>query len=97
MEGEVRWSGGVGGQSAEDAEGREHGRAILAAWHSDYNHVRPHSGLGGAMPIEVTTRVSPQPGPGHAPVAINARAGHYMRGPHSERGKLEEQVKPAPV
>ncbi|MGY0794212.1 hypothetical protein ACW7BJ_33110 [Azospirillum argentinense] len=47
-------------------------------WHSDYNHVRPQSGLGGAALIEIATRMSPQPG--HAPVAINARSGHYMRG-----------------
>lgn len=27
-----------------------HARAVLAAWRVDYNHVRPHSGLGGATP-----------------------------------------------
>ncbi|WP_372712388.1 IS3 family transposase [Azospirillum argentinense] len=59
-----------------------HARAVLEAWRSDYNHVRPHTGLGGATPIEVATRTSPQPGPGHAPapVAINAHSGHHMRG-----------------
>ncbi|OYD83758.1 hypothetical protein CHT98_13225 (plasmid) [Azospirillum brasilense] len=57
-----------------------HARAVLAAWHSDDNHVRPHSGLGGATPIEVATRMPPKAGPGHAPVAINARSGHHMRG-----------------
>ncbi|WP_454020006.1 integrase core domain-containing protein [Azospirillum sp. Marseille-Q6669] len=57
-----------------------HARAVLAAWHSDDNHGRPHSGLGAATPIEVATRMSPKAGLGHAPVAINARSGHHMRG-----------------
>ncbi|WP_247887825.1 hypothetical protein [Azospirillum argentinense] len=49
-------------------------------WHSDDNNVRPHSGLGSATPIKVATRMLPKAGPGHAPVAINARSGHHMRG-----------------
>jgi len=27
-------------------------RSVLASWQRDYNHVRPHSGLGGATPAE---------------------------------------------
>lgn len=29
-----------------------HARAVLAAWRDDYNHVRPHSGIGGLTPAE---------------------------------------------
>ncbi|NUB11298.1 transposase [Azospirillum brasilense] len=59
-----------------------HARAVLAVWLSDYNHVRPHSGLGGATPIEVARQTSPKLGPGHAPapVAITAHSGHQTRG-----------------
>lgn len=57
-----------------------HARAVLAAWQRDYNHVRPHSGLGGATPFEVALRSARQPGPGHAPapVAITAHIGHHL-------------------
>ncbi|MGE5506156.1 MAG: IS3 family transposase, partial [Actinomycetota bacterium] len=53
-------------------------RAVLAAWRQDYNHVRPHSGLGGATPAEAASRAAKQAGPGHAPglLAITARFGH---------------------
>jgi len=27
-----------------------HARSVLAAWRDDYNHVRPHSGIGGLTP-----------------------------------------------
>jgi putative transposase len=27
-----------------------HARAVLSSWRADYNHVRPHSGLGGLIP-----------------------------------------------
>ncbi|NUB07675.1 transposase [Azospirillum sp. Vi22] len=57
-----------------------HAHALLAVWHSDYNNVRPHTGLGGATPVEVATRIPLKAAPGHAPVAINARSGHHMRG-----------------
>ncbi|XHO98283.1 IS3 family transposase (plasmid) [Azospirillum sp. A26] len=55
-----------------------HARSVLAAWKEDYNHVRPHSGLGGATPAEVAAAAS-QAGPGHAParLAITARFGHH--------------------
>ncbi|MGE5502908.1 MAG: integrase core domain-containing protein, partial [Actinomycetota bacterium] len=39
----------------------------LAAWRQDYNHVRPHSGLGGATPAEAASHAARQAGPGHAP------------------------------
>ncbi len=55
-----------------------HARAVLAAWRDDYNHVRPHSSLGGATPAEVAACAAPQAGPGHAPglLAITAHVGH---------------------
>lgn len=32
--------------------GLRHARAVPAAWREDYNHVRPHSGIGGLTPAE---------------------------------------------
>ena len=82
-----QWKAKYGGMEVSEAKRLKrlftslvHARAVLAVWHSDYTYVRPQSGLGGAALIEIATRMSPQPGPGHAPVAINARSGHYMRG-----------------
>ena len=51
---------------------------ILAAWKEDDNHVRPHSGLGGATPAEVAAAAT-QAGPRHASaqLAITARFGHH--------------------
>jgi putative transposase len=55
-----------------------HARAVLAAWQEDYNHVRPHSGLGGATPAEIAATAT-QVGPGHAPaqLAITTHFGHH--------------------
>ena len=55
-----------------------HARIALAAWQRDYNHVRPHSGLGEATPAEAARRSAPQSAPGHAPelIAITAQTGH---------------------
>jgi len=33
-------------------------RAMLARWRHDYNHIRPHSALGGRPPVLLTTRSS---------------------------------------
>ncbi|AHE54158.1 hypothetical protein NX02_12285 [Sphingomonas sanxanigenens DSM 19645 = NX02] len=30
-----------------------HARFVLAAWRHYYNHVRPHSKLGGGIPAEI--------------------------------------------
>jgi len=43
-----------------------HARAVLAAWRTDYNTIRPHSRLGGRTPAEVAA----QGQPGHAPAAL---------------------------
>jgi hypothetical protein len=40
-----------------------HARAVLAEWKNDYNHVRPHTSLGGA-------RSRTQCGPGHTPAQL---------------------------
>ena len=55
-----------------------HARFVLDAWRYDYNHVRPHSKLGGRTPAEIAgQRVR-----GHAPahVAINSNNHHEGAG-----------------
>ena len=40
-------------------------RSVLRTWRDDYNHVRPHSGIGGLTPADAAKRVA-QPDPsGH--------------------------------
>lgn len=39
--------------------GLQHARAVLAAWRDDYNHVRPHSGIGGLTPAEAARLAHP--------------------------------------
>jgi putative transposase len=34
-----------------------HARSMLRLWRDDYNHVRPHSGIGGLTPADVARRV----------------------------------------
>nr|CAM74325.1 integrase, catalytic [Magnetospirillum gryphiswaldense MSR-1] len=53
-------------------------RHVLAEWRDDYNHARPHSGLGGITPAEAAAKAATQAGLGHAPalLAITARFGH---------------------
>jgi putative transposase len=55
-----------------------HARRVLADWRDDYNHARPHSGLGGLTPAEAAAKAATQAGLGHAPalLAITARFGH---------------------
>ncbi len=57
-----------------------HARAVLAHWKDDYNHVRPHSSLGGATPAEVAAKSKSQAWLGHAPamLAITAQIGHHQ-------------------
>jgi putative transposase len=39
-----------------------HARSVLRAWRDDYNHVRPHSGIGGLTPAGAAKRlVQPRP------------------------------------
>ncbi len=56
-----------------------HARAVLAEWKDDYNHVRPHTALGGIAPAQAAARARTQCGPGHAPahIAITAHFGHH--------------------
>ena len=34
-----------------------HARPVLRLWRDDYNHVRPHSGVGGLTPANAARRV----------------------------------------
>jgi putative transposase len=34
-----------------------HARSVLRLWRDDYNHVRPHSGVGGLTPADAAKRV----------------------------------------
>lgn len=39
-----------------------HARSVLSGWRDDYNHVRPHSGIGGLTPADAARRVvQPRP------------------------------------
>ncbi len=46
-------------------------RAVLDAWRHDYNHVRPHSALGGQSPVEAKKTKASW---GHAPMMLANRA-----------------------
>ncbi len=45
-------------------------RRILADWRHDYNHVRPHSALGGRSPIQALQTKTDKPLWGHAPIRV---------------------------
>lgn len=34
-----------------------HARSVLSSWRDDYNHVRPHNGIGGLTPTDAARRV----------------------------------------
>ncbi|MFT3976579.1 MAG: IS3 family transposase [Sphingomonas bacterium] len=42
-----------------------HARSVLSAWRDDYNHVRPHSGIGGLTPADAVRRLAPHRPEGH--------------------------------
>ncbi|WP_414712181.1 integrase core domain-containing protein [Sphingomonas sp.] len=42
-----------------------HARSVLRAWRDDYNHVRPHSGIGGLTPADAARRFAQPHPPGH--------------------------------
>jgi len=43
-----------------------HARSVLHSWRDDYNHVRPHSGIGGLTPADAVRRVvQPRPNEHH--------------------------------
>ena len=50
-----------------------HARSVLRAWRDDYNHVRPHSGIGGLTPADAARRLV-QP----APEAHHDKPGLYL-------------------
>jgi putative transposase len=42
-----------------------HARSVLRLWRDDYNHVRPHSGIGGLTPADAAGRVVQHRPDGH--------------------------------
>src|SRR3546814_16151266 len=42
-----------------------HARSVLRLWRDDYNHVRPHSGVGGLTPADAARRVVQHRHEGH--------------------------------
>jgi putative transposase len=38
---------------------RTHARSVLRAWRDDYNHGRPHSGIGGLAPADAPGGLRP--------------------------------------
>ena len=42
-----------------------HAHSVLRLWRDDYNHVRPHSGIGGLTPTSAARRVVPPRPEGH--------------------------------
>ena len=42
-----------------------HARSVLRLWRDDYNHVRPHSGIGGLTPSDAARRVVQHRPEGH--------------------------------
>jgi putative transposase len=47
-----------------------HARVELASWRHDYNHVRPHSALGGKSPMEALSKRKTKASWGHAPMML---------------------------
>lgn len=42
-----------------------HAPSVLSSWRDDYNHVRPHSGVGGLTPADAGRSVAQPHPPGH--------------------------------
>lgn len=42
-----------------------HARSVLASWQRDYNHVRPHGGLGGLTPADAARQLAATAPQGH--------------------------------
>lgn len=67
-----------------------HARAVLAAWQQDYNHVRPHSALGGRTPGSISV-LSCSPGSRPLRVAfgdgLRPALSHAPRDSQRERGR----------
>ena len=58
-----------------------HARFVLDAWRHDYNHVRPHSKLGGNTPAEIAGQRVRGHAPGHVAIPSNNHhegAGLYL-------------------
>ena len=60
-----------------------HARAVLEDWQRDYNHIRPHSALGGKSPVEARLETNAQAVWGHAPILLannNVTEQNFNRG-----------------
>ena len=50
-----------------------HARSVLCNWREDYNHVRPHSGIGGLTPADAARRLVQ-----HRPDGHHGKPGLYL-------------------
>ena len=57
-----------------------HARRVLARWRHDYNHVRPHSSLGGLTPTQARWATEIPSGPAIATLAPDSMIGYQVPG-----------------
>jgi len=57
-----------------------HARLMLARWRQDYNHVRPHSSLGGLTPVAARRALELCDGSAHGALPFNSNKGYSAAG-----------------
>ncbi len=57
-----------------------HARLMLVKWRQDYNHVRPHSSLGGLTPVAARRALEPLDGSAHGALPFNSNQGYSATG-----------------